>query len=63
MLAMRGKLYLFGGGAGEDWATTYNDINVYDPQTKVLFCPLSLSSSPLILFLFFCFFSSYSFFL
>eukprot|EP00026_Physarum_polycephalum_P006410 Phypoly_transcript_06452.p1 GENE.Phypoly_transcript_06452~~Phypoly_transcript_06452.p1 ORF type:complete len:578 (+),score=110.38 Phypoly_transcript_06452:107-1735(+) len=34
MLAMRGKLYLFGGGAGEDWATTYNDINVYDPQTK-----------------------------
>lgn len=37
MLAMRGKLYLFGGGAGEDWATTYNDINVYDPETKVFF--------------------------
>jgi len=35
MVAMRGKLYLFGGGAGEDWALTYNDINVYDPSTKV----------------------------
>lgn len=35
MISLRGKLYLFGGGAGQGWVDTFCDMYIYDPKTKV----------------------------
>jgi len=32
MTTINGKIYLFGGGNGEDWINRFNDIHIFDPQ-------------------------------
>jgi len=32
MATVEGKIYLFGGGNGDDWVNKFNDVHVFDPQ-------------------------------
>jgi len=34
MVTIDGKIYLFGGGNGDNWAMKFNDLHVYDPETN-----------------------------
>jgi len=34
MVTIDGKIYLFGGGNGDNWANKFNDLHVFDPATN-----------------------------
>jgi len=35
MVTIDGKIYLFGGGNGDNWLNKFNDLHVFDPETNV----------------------------
>jgi len=39
MVAIEGKLYMFGGGNGDNWSNKFNDLHIFDPQTNVWSLP------------------------
>jgi len=34
MVSIQGKIYLFGGGNGDDWTNKFNDLHMFDPDTN-----------------------------
>jgi len=34
MVTIDGKIYLFGGGNGDNWANKFNDLHTFDPETN-----------------------------
>jgi N-acetylneuraminic acid mutarotase len=39
MVAIDGKLYMFGGGNGDNWSNKFNDLHVFDPETEAWSLP------------------------